>query len=275
MSPQDQPEAASEAALITIYYWQRGFMLLAPSFVLEREHNPYRRLSATLLFSRREPFMLDTKEGGLMTGRAMLVAPKVSRRRLVAVDSDLVICDLAVVTPEYDALSALVTDTAVRPLDDSLLAPLLPDFERASRGELAPEDLRLLLRQTTIRLSGREPRPPRLHARVSQALTLIEAHLLHEITPQWLADQVHLSASRMRQLFSEQLGCSLTHYLRWNAVWKAVWLWSRGQPLAQIVDAVGFYDLAHLNRAFNEVFGLNPSALFRPSQIRLIRCDWD
>ena len=46
-------------------------------------------------------------------------------------------------------------------------------------------------------------------------------------------------------------------------------------PLVEVSEAAGFHDLAHLNRAFNEVFGLNPSTVFDPGQVRLVRCAWD
>lgn len=260
--------------LITIYYWQQGFMLLAPSFMLERSRSPYRRLSATLMFAQRQAFSIETDEGGLVSSRALLLAPKVTRRQLIALDSDLVICDLAVNTPEFQALSPLLDDTPVRQLDAGLLAPLAAELQRARAGELSPDELRALLHGVIFQFSGRQPELPRMHPRLAKALQLIQEQSLRTITPAWLADQVHLSASRLRQLFSAQIGSSLTHYLRWNAVWKVAWLWSRGQPLGQIAEAVGFYDLAHLNRAFNEVFGLNPSTLFQPDQVRLIRCDW-
>jgi hypothetical protein len=41
------PRNESGSRRLTAYYWKRGFVLLAPSFSLDRSENPYRRLSAT------------------------------------------------------------------------------------------------------------------------------------------------------------------------------------------------------------------------------------
>lgn len=267
--------SAPEDALITIYYWRRGFVLLAPSFVLDRRDHPYHRLSATLMLAQRAPVRLETGDGDELSAQALLIAPKVTRRRLSAIASDLMICDMGVTTPECHALMPLLGKHAVCPLDADRLAPLADDIGRARQGLLAPEAMKDLLHRMVFALTGQHPEPPQLHPRISHALQLIQEHPLPVITPDWLSRQVHLSASRLRYLFSHEVGSSLSHYLRWSAVWKGAWLWSRGQPLSRIAEAVGFYDPAHLNRAFNEVFGLNPSDLFRPEQVRLIRCDWD
>ena len=259
----------------TIYYWRRGFVQLAPSYLLERRRRPYRRLSVSLMFGLKQAFTIETDEGGSVTARALLIAPKVARRRISALDSDFVICDMALATPEFHALAPLLDGAPLRVLDERKLAPLVAGFRRAGSGEMPAGELRDLVHRTIIEFTGRRPEAPPLHPRIARALQLIDEQPLRAISPGWLTGQVHLSASRLRALFSTELGSSLTHYLRWNAVWKAAWLWSRGRPLVDVVEAAGFYDLAHLNRAFNEVFGLNPSDLFHPDQVRLIRCDWD
>jgi AraC-like DNA-binding protein len=87
-----------------------------------------------------------------------------------------------------------------------------------------------------------------------------------------LGKRLHLSTSRLRHLFQEELGCSVTHYARWAAVWKAARAWKHGTPFTDLAHAVGFYDLAHLDHAFIETFGVNPSTVIDPAQITLIRC---
>jgi AraC-like DNA-binding protein len=278
MTAQQRAETAPrnqlQSAQPTAYYWRRGFMLLAPSYSLDRSQNPYRRLSATLILALRNPFTLETGAGERLEARAALIAPKVLRRRLCA-DSDIVICDLAVVTPEYLALAPMLNGASVLELDFASVAPLVADFAYAQRGELDAKALRDLLHRTIFCLTGRQPQPPRLDPRIAQVLQLIEEQPLNAVSLSWLAGQVQLSASRLRHLFQEQVGSSLTHYLRWSAVWKGVWLWSRGRPFIEVAEAAGFHDLAHINRAFNEVFGMNPSALSNSNQVRLIRCDWE
>ena len=64
----------------------------------------------------------------------------------------------------------------------------------------------------------------------------------------------------------------LTHYARLGGRVEAASLWTPGTPLTEIVHDVGFFDLAHLDHAFMETFGVNPSLVIDPPQVTLIRC---
>jgi AraC family transcriptional regulator of arabinose operon len=258
---------------ITLYYWRHGFVLLAPSFLLDRSKSPYRRLSATLMHASKKPFTLETGISDTVTARAALIGPRVARRRILAMQSDILICDMSVTTPEYNALRPLLGDQPVRALDETAFAPLQPDIDRMHRGELPAGDLQQTIGNIVFAVTGQRPAARALHPKISQALQLIDDTRMDEVTLPWLAGRVHLSPSRLRHLFTEQVGSSLTHYLRWNALWKGVWLWSRGTPLSELAEAVGFHDLAHVNRTFNEYFGVNPSALYNPDQVRVFRCE--
>lgn len=260
--------------LFTLYYWRYGFVLLAPSFVLDRNQNPYRRLSATFMYASKAPFVLETGAADTLTTRAALIGPKVPRRRLRAVHSQLLICDLSVATPEFNALRSLLGNRPVQALDEAAFTAAQADIDRMHAGELLPEELQPCIRGLVEALSGQKIASLQLDPRIALALELIDEHPMYEVTLTWLAGKVHLSPSRLRHLFTEQVGCSLTHYLRWTAIMKGAWLWSRGMPLADINAHVGFHDLAHANHVFNELFGLNPSLLANPDMVRLFRCDW-
>ncbi|MEK6788198.1 MAG: AraC family transcriptional regulator [Pseudomonadota bacterium] len=258
--------------VFTSYYWHRGFLMLAPTFVLERQDKPYRRLSATLMYAAGKPFVIETGDGTVTEARAVLIAPKVLRRRIVAVDSDLMICDLSVATPHFNAVASLLGGDDVTVLDAACFAGLNDEIALAQKAELPVERVPALIDNLIFALTGERPEALPLHPRIAQVLALIEESSLDAVSLPWLAEQVHLSPSRLRHLFTEQIGCSLTHYCRWSAVWKGVWLWSRGMSLLDVVVETGFHDMAHINRAFNEVFGLNPSSLANADQIRLMRC---
>src|SRR5687767_8891704 len=89
---------------LTIYYGRRRMLTLAPSFLLDRATSTYRRLSATLFLACKAPFHLEVGDGITLTTRAALLAPRVRRRRTVALDSEIVIFDIPIGTPEYAAL---------------------------------------------------------------------------------------------------------------------------------------------------------------------------
>jgi AraC-like DNA-binding protein len=266
--------SAGPAPLITVYYWRHGFVLLAPSFVLDRSSNPYRRLAITLMHASREPFTLETGIADRTVTRAALIAPRVPRRRIAALKSELFICDLAVATPEFHALALLLGNTPVHALDAAVFEPLQPEIDLMHRGELPTAELQPFIGRLVFALCGRQPERPARHPGIARALQLIDEHPMNIVSLPWLAERVQLSPSRLRHLFVEQVGSSLTHYLRWTALWKGMWLWSRGTPLIELAEQVGFHDLAHVNRAFNEIFGVNPSYMFNPQQVRLLRCEW-
>lgn len=258
---------------MTVYYWNRGFVLLAPTFVLDRTRHPYRRLSATLLIARGKPFLIEIGDGTRLTTRAALVGPKVSRRRIAAVDSELAIFDLGIETPECAALVPLLRGQPIVALDANAFSPLQPPLTQAAAGVLSCEGVRELTRDAVQAVTGRPPGVHVFNPRVEQVLHLIHALPLREVRLETLARQVHLSASRLRHLFREQTGCSLSHYARWASVWRAATLWVNGaEPWTDIAHQAGFCDLAHLDRAFNEVFGLNPSTVTDPRHVTLIRC---
>ncbi|MFX9866858.1 hypothetical protein ABTP55_19885, partial [Acinetobacter baumannii] len=77
-----------------------------------RSDHPYHRLSATLMLAQRAPVCLETGDGKALSAQALLIAPKVTRRRLSAIASDLMICDMGVTTPECHALMPLLGERA-------------------------------------------------------------------------------------------------------------------------------------------------------------------
>ncbi len=68
-----------------------------------------------------------------------------------------------------------------------------------------------------------------------------------------------MSASRLRALFTREMHCTLSRYLRLAALWKSVLLLERGVSFTEAAHAVGFHDLSHFHRAVAEVTGLSPS----------------
>jgi len=251
------------ALRFTVYYGMRRFLLLAPTFILEPP-SPYRRLSPTLLLACKEPFHLVVGDGLTMTARAALIAPKVPRHRVVAVDSDLAIFDLPI--------HATTMSTPVQSLDFESFTALLPALADAFPGKLSCEGVDQLFEAAVQAISGRCPSPETIDPRIEQALQLIDELPFDEVTLTGLARRLGLSPSRLRHLFKEDTGHTVSHYARWAAVWRVALLWQQGRRLTEIAHQVGFHDLAHLDHAFIEVFGLNPSTLINPENVTLVRC---
>jgi AraC-like DNA-binding protein len=259
--------------MITVYYGQRRMLTLARSFLLDRTMSPYRRLSATLFLGCKGPVQLEVGDGFMLDTRAALLAPKVPRRRTVALDSEIAIFDIPVGTPEFVTLAPTLAKQQILALDFERFAHLVPTLARGPDGGLDCAEVDALFRAVVEAITGETPGSRPLDRRVAAALAAIEEMPLDEVSLPVLAKRLRLSTSRLRHLVRDELGCSLTHYARWVAVWKAARAWKQGTPFTELAHAAGFYDLAHLDHAFVETFGVNPSTVIDPSQITLVRCE--
>ena len=90
-----------------------------------------------------------------------------------------------------------------------------------------------------------------------------------DITPQTFTDLVFLSPSRLASLFKEQTGSSLSKYLLWTRLRKAIYvtLSEKEKALTDIAYDTGFYDLPQLNKYMHEMFGMPPIALKHNSDL--------
>ncbi len=77
------------------------------------------------------------------------------------------------------------------------------------------------------------------------------------------AAHVHLSPSRLRHLFREQIGITWSRYLLWERNKRAVRHALQGATLTAAAHAAGFSDSAHFTRSFVNLFGLTPSTILQ------------
>lgn len=256
---------------VTIYYWPCSLVLLARSLLLDRPTGP---LSATLRIACAEPYLIDVGGRQLRT-RASLVAPQAPRKRIAAIDSDIALFYLPLDMPEYAGVRALLGDQMLLDLPVERFEPVLPRIRRAMAQVVPPGEIRDLVREVVGLLTGKPapatvPRP--LDPRVARACTVLDEMPLREVSLTAVAERVHLSPSRLRDLFRRQTGFTIGDYARWRAVWRAGMLWKRGLTLTDVAEQAGFHDLAHADRAFNEVFGMNPSKVIDPRYVVLVNC---
>ena len=79
----------------------------------------------------------------------------------------------------------------------------------------------------------------------------------------FLKEEVHLSESRLSHLFKEEMGISIKKYLVWSRLKKAFQLVVNQKiNLYEAALQSGFYDQAHLSKAFKELLGMNPSEAY-------------
>ncbi|WP_394841871.1 AraC family transcriptional regulator [Pendulispora brunnea] len=252
-----------------VYVGAQRFVLLAESLVLDRSHAPYRRPAATLLLAYKAPMLLEVGEGVALSTQAALIAPKVARKRLAA--EGLVAIDFPIHSGEYAAVQPALGGEDVVALDFGRFAPLVPTLARGFAGNLGGAEVKALIRELVMAISGKAPEEQGLDPRVEKAMQLINDLPREEATPASVARRLHLSTSRLGHLFKEQTGSTLSYFMRWVALWRGVALWTQGRSLTEVAHEVGYYDLAHLDHAFTDFFGVNPSTAMDPRHVRLIR----
>jgi AraC-like DNA-binding protein len=246
---------------VVVYYWPRGFLFLAPSFAVDRGDRPTRRPSIRLMLARRGDLEIELADGTCIRAPAVLMGPEVKRRRIVAQDMGFVLLDLPVSTPEHAALAPVLANKPVRLVSFECFAPLSPDLDRAAAGALGAEEASILRHQLVRAVGGTSLEPHPYDERVHAALAFIDGHRLEDTSLKQVAAAAHLSPDRLRHLFKEQMGCTVSHYARTAAVWRALSEWAHGRPITAVAHDVGFHDYAHSHHAFREMFGFPPSML--------------
>ena len=256
---------------VTIYYWSCSLVLLAPSLLLDRPASP---LCATLRIACNEPYTIEV-EGKTLQTRASLVAPRAGRKRVTAVNSDIALFYIPIDMPEYAALKKKLGKQKIIDLPFEDVAAFVPTIRKAMVETLSPEAIKGLLNDVVRAITGEaadEISVP-MDNRIVRAREILDDMPLNEVRLESLAEQVHLSPSRLRELFKKQTGFTIGQYARWRAVWRASLMWQRGLKFTDLALEAGFHDLAHVDRAFTEIFGMNPSKAIDAAFVRLVNCE--
>lgn len=85
-----------------------------------------------------------------------------------------------------------------------------------------------------------------------------------------LSSQVYLSESRLSHLFKAEIGISMKKYLVWSRLKKAFQLFLQNEQvnLHEAALRSGFYDQAHLSKAFKQMLGMSPSKVYNSRMIQ-------
>ena len=263
----------------TFYYGMGRILLAAKSFYLNRSKNNYKRLSVTFILACNEPFTLETGDGTRLTTRAVLIAPNVERSILDAQNRDILIFDIPIQSKQYHKIVHLfdgknLVEPSIEPFEE-----IIQEFDQIYSGIVGSKEIidiyervvSLLSTSLSESISSVNPSITNLDKRVEKVMQELENTPLEQTSLETLAESVHLSPSRLRHLFKHELGCTISHYARWINVWKAVELWSMGKTFTDVAEVSGFYDIAHLSRAFIDIFGLSPSDFLKSKGIKFIK----
>lgn len=110
-------------------------------------------------------------------------------------------------------------------------------------------------------------------ARIDQAIAFISASQGQPFKVKDIAAHIHLSESRLRHLFKQQVGQPIQNFILWMRVVDSLNLVLKGRQIDQCAAETGFWDSSHMNRSYKQLLGATPGAIKKyEDEIRIISC---
>jgi AraC-like DNA-binding protein len=250
-----------------VYLLERALIIQARSYSSNRRDRATHLLSAILIVANRNPVRLKLKGMPARDFQGVLLSPRVLRESFDAHESDLTLVDIDVAHPAYLAIEPRLRADPVQALPDTEIRMLQ---ELLSPGHLQPQSctgihalfdniVAVLAHSITGGSAIRD-------SRVCKTLELIDRLPFNEISLTLLASRSCLSESRLRHLFRREMGCTLSQYIRWAGVRKAMDLWRKDEPLMKGIQKAGFNDSSHFYHAFKQHFSMTPTVMGQVSR---------
>ncbi len=113
-----------------------------------------------------------------------------------------------------------------------------------------------------------------LDPRITKVMSLLQGkYLTRKVLIADLARHACLSESRLRHLFTQQVGIPLRRHILWIRLMTAIKFAVQGESLTQAAYRAGFSDSSHLCRTFRRMYGNTLSDLVKNSHfVQVISC---
>ena len=228
----------------------------------------HRHYATQITIGLGRPVLVRTATGDLLQQHSFVVGPNVAHGIEAAATPILEIFSEARALADFAERLRLESGSETPELPAALVTELWPHLlgatEKLAHGEVDNPLLVTLVDrvlQSTQEDTAADPR-------VAAARSLVTAQFLvdHDRPIDELADRVHLSTSRFRHLWRQEMGMSIQSYLRWQRLLTAMQNTVRGASLTEAAHGAGFSDSAHLTRVFRATFGIPPSRIFKDSR---------
>jgi len=109
--------------------------------------------------------------------------------------------------------------------------------------------------------------------RVDKAISFITKTKKRKLKVKDIAEHVHLSESRLRHLFKQQVGQPIQNFMLWMKVISSLNQVLKGNRLTETAYDVGFWDASHMNRSYQELLGVAPSTIKKyEKELKTISC---
>lgn len=254
-------------APLSVYAWDRCFLLQAQSFALTKHSKPYRRPSATVIVANGKPFVLKTNHGVRRQYQGVIVAPYVLRQSIIAEDSDISIVDAGIGSEAYRRLQPRLAPQQVADLSPVELGRIKTLLQNRNPATTACAEARRVFDGIIDAVSPPGAQVPPLDQNVAQLLGSFE----EGGSPQ--AELAKLSDARLRTLFAETIGCSPQQYRNWLNTWKAVAGWKPGLSLEKLARLAGIDNPEEIEQTMNNLFGMSPEILFGSERVHFNNCN--
>jgi AraC-like DNA-binding protein len=226
---------------------------------------PHQHYAIQIIFGLTKSFKLHT-EAGVFEQRAVILNSNFKH----TVDSQGDWQAIMLLSPEEEATkriaAAYLQDKDVAVLDDALVRPIIIELMDAVVPDFPVEYTRQIFANIVDRLSKPLDSISGFDSRIQNVLDMIHEHPSRKFSAGEIAEEIHLSKSRMIHLFKEQVGVPFRRYLLWHRLLAAINSLSTTEDLTSAAHDAGFADSAHLSRTFKDMFGVPPSEIFKDSQ---------
>jgi AraC-like DNA-binding protein len=245
-----------------VYLLERALMIEGRSHRSNGLGRPTHALSATLIVAHRNPVTMKFKGMPARPFQGALLSPRALRESFEAKDSDFTLLDIDVAHPAYLSIEPRLRSGPVQPLPEAELRALQDLLRPRHLQPRACAELQTLVeRIVAVLAAGAAGDAATRDPRICRTLELIERLPFNELSLSVLARRSCLSESRLRHLFSQQMGCTLSQYIRWVSVHRAMDHWKKDEPLAKGIEKAGFADSSHFYHAFRRHFSMTPTVM--------------
>jgi AraC-like DNA-binding protein len=168
------------------------------------------------------------------------------------------ICDIWMFENEVNVLPCLLKVLKL-PLDNH---PVL---------EITEEQLAFFTPELFLVLSTESCLPIQEDERIAACKNYIkQANIDTPLQRKNLSALIHLSEDRLSHLFKKEVGVSIKNYIVWTRLKRTIQIMlNDNETLLVAAYQAGFHDAAHFSKAFQKMFGLNPSVVYNSSILQI------
>jgi AraC-like DNA-binding protein len=245
-----------------LHIWPNQLLFIGVSPIPYRQHQV---VSDKLMVSIQGEMLISLGDGKKVSTRTCLVQAGATfdDSYIDANGATMAIYYLAPLTQDYSALENLMLKALdglhyKHPQEDRLIRQLL----HIRNESLQPEEAYNLLRDFIVDPKLQSTVFREFDSRIIKVTQLIRETVRENLSVCELAEDVHLSESRLEKLFKEQMGVPITKYRLRYRVYIGIIQLALGSSVTDAALAAGFASTAHFSKSFSSINGIPPSTTF-------------